>query len=74
MALTDGKAIGIDDYMRTSVPHIYAIGDCTGKMMLAHTAEAQGVVAAETIAGVETLPQRSCAHRRADAAVRARAG
>ncbi|MCQ7029805.1 dihydrolipoyl dehydrogenase, partial [Escherichia coli] len=34
----------------------YAIGDCTGKLMLAHTAEAQGVVAAETIAGAETMP------------------
>jgi dihydrolipoamide dehydrogenase len=49
-------AIDIDDYMRTNVPHIYAIGDCTGKLLLAHTAEAQGVVAAETIAGAETMP------------------
>ncbi|HJE52065.1 MAG TPA: dihydrolipoyl dehydrogenase [Tessaracoccus flavescens] len=54
--LTDRKAIGIDDYMRTNVENIYAIGDCTGKMMLAHTAEAQGVVAAEKIAGHETHP------------------
>ncbi len=53
--LTDRKAIGIDDYMRTNVPHIYAIGDVTGKLQLAHVAEAQGVVAAETIAGAETL-------------------
>lgn len=53
--LTDRKAIGIDDYMRTNVPHIYAIGDVTGKLMLAHVAEAMGVVAAETIAGAETL-------------------
>jgi dihydrolipoamide dehydrogenase len=41
--------------MRTSVPHIYAIGDVTAKLQLAHVAEAQGVVAAETIAGAETL-------------------
>ncbi|AKS30641.1 dihydrolipoyl dehydrogenase [Mycolicibacterium goodii] len=54
--LTDRKAIGIDDYMCTNVPHIYAIGDVTGKLQLAHVAEAQGVVAAETIAGAETLP------------------
>ena len=54
--LTDRGAIEIDDYMRTNVPHIYAIGDCTGKLLLAHTAEAQGIVAAETIAGVETMP------------------
>jgi dihydrolipoamide dehydrogenase len=54
--LTDRGAIEIDDYMRTNVPHIYAIGDCTGKLLLAHTAEAQGVVASETIAGAETMP------------------
>ncbi|OBH15605.1 MULTISPECIES: dihydrolipoyl dehydrogenase [unclassified Mycobacterium] len=55
VALTDRKAIGINDYMITSVGHIYAIGDVTGKLMLAHVAEAMGVVAAETIAGAETL-------------------
>ncbi|MDN5976243.1 dihydrolipoyl dehydrogenase [Acidipropionibacterium jensenii] len=56
VALTDRGAIAIDEYMRTNVPGIYAIGDCTAKLMLAHTAEAQGVVAAETIAGAETMP------------------
>ncbi|MDR0960384.1 MAG: dihydrolipoyl dehydrogenase [Propionibacteriaceae bacterium] len=56
VASTERGAIAIDDYMRTNVPHIYAIGDVTAKLMLAHTAEAQGVVAAETIAGVETMP------------------
>jgi dihydrolipoamide dehydrogenase len=40
--------------MRTNVPHVYAIGDVTAKLQLAHVAEAQGVVAAETIAGAET--------------------
>lgn len=54
--LTDRNGIGIDDYMRTNKPHIYAIGDVTGKLQLAHVAEAMGVVAAETIAGAETLP------------------
>ena len=34
----------------------YAIGDVTGKLMLAHVAEAMGIVAAETIAGAETMP------------------
>ncbi|KRE27803.1 dihydrolipoyl dehydrogenase [Mycobacterium sp. Soil538] len=53
--LTERKAIGIDDYMRTNVSHIYAIGDVTAKLQLAHVAEAMGVVAAETIAGAETL-------------------
>ena len=41
--------------MQTNVSHIYAIGDVTGLLQLAHVAEAQGVVAAETIAGAETL-------------------
>ena len=53
--LTDRGAIAIDDYMRTNVDGIYAIGDVTAKLQLAHVAEAQGVVAAETIAGVETM-------------------
>jgi dihydrolipoamide dehydrogenase len=48
--------IEIDANMRTNVPHIYSIGDCTGKLALAHIASAQGMVAAETIAGVETVP------------------
>ncbi|MFI7668534.1 dihydrolipoyl dehydrogenase [Nocardia sp. NPDC049526] len=48
-------AIAIDDNMRTNVPHIYAIGDVTGKLQLAHVAEAQGVVASETIAGAPTV-------------------
>jgi dihydrolipoamide dehydrogenase len=53
--LTDRGAIEIDDLMRTNVPHIYAIGDVTAKLLLAHTAEAQAVVAAETIGGAETM-------------------
>ncbi|MCQ9342701.1 dihydrolipoyl dehydrogenase [Corynebacterium sp. 153RC1] len=52
--LTDRGAIAIDDEMRTNVPHIFAIGDVTAKLQLAHVAEAQGVVAAEVIAGAET--------------------
>jgi dihydrolipoamide dehydrogenase len=53
--LNEQKGIGIDGLMRTNVPHIYAIGDVTGLLQLAHVAEAQGVIAAETIAGAETL-------------------
>ena len=53
--LSDRKAIAIDGRMHTNVDHIYAIGDVTGLLQLAHVAEAQGVVAAETIAGAETL-------------------
>jgi dihydrolipoamide dehydrogenase len=54
--LTDRGAVDIDEYGRTNVDGVYAIGDCTGKLMLAHTAEAQGVVVAEVIAGAETMP------------------
>ncbi|WP_428342515.1 dihydrolipoyl dehydrogenase [Mycobacterium sp.] len=53
--LTDRKAIAITEYMRTNIDHVYAIGDVTGLLQLAHVAEAQGIVAAETIAGAETL-------------------
>ena len=53
--LTDRGAIAVDARGRTNVDGVYAIGDVTGKLMLAHTAEAMGVVAAETIAGAETL-------------------
>jgi dihydrolipoamide dehydrogenase len=48
--------VEVDEHMRTNVPNIYAIGDCTGKLALAHVASAMGIVAAETIGGVETLP------------------
>ncbi len=48
--------IEIDATMHTNVPNIYAIGDCTGKLMLAHVGSAMALVAAETIAGVETVP------------------
>ena len=53
---TERGAVVIDDHCRTNVDGVYAIGDVTGKLMLAHTAEAQGVVAAETMAGVDTMP------------------
>ncbi|WP_376707647.1 dihydrolipoyl dehydrogenase [Nocardioides alcanivorans] len=53
--LTERGAIDVDARGRTNVPGIYAIGDVTGKMMLAHVAEAMGIVAAETIADVETI-------------------
>nr|WP_239459994.1 dihydrolipoyl dehydrogenase [Nocardioides daejeonensis] len=53
--LTERGAIAVDGRGRTNVEGIYAIGDVTGKMMLAHVAEAMGIVAAETIAGAETI-------------------
>ncbi|WP_026851581.1 dihydrolipoyl dehydrogenase [Glaciibacter superstes] len=53
--LTERGGIAIDDFMRTNVEGVYAIGDVTLKLQLAHVAEAQGIVAAETIAGAETM-------------------
>jgi dihydrolipoamide dehydrogenase len=48
--------VEIDEQMRSSLPGVYAIGDITGKLALAHTASAQGVIAAEAIAGRATEP------------------
>ena len=56
VGVSERGAIEIDDFGRTNVENVYAVGDCTGKMMLAHVAEAMGVVAAETINGAETMP------------------
>jgi dihydrolipoamide dehydrogenase len=47
--------VEVDDRMATNVDGIWAIGDVTGKLLLAHVAQAMGVVAAENIAGVETV-------------------
>ncbi len=55
VALTERGAIAVDLFCRTNVPHIFAIGDVTAQLMLAHAAEAMGVLAAETIAGAETM-------------------
>ena len=47
--------VEIDERMATNVPGIWAIGDVTGQLLLAHVASAQGIVCAEQIAGVETV-------------------
>ncbi len=51
--LRDGSIV-VDECMKTSVPNIYAVGDVTGGKMFAHVAFAEGLVAAENIAGTET--------------------
>ncbi|HZS14464.1 MAG TPA: dihydrolipoyl dehydrogenase [Candidatus Dormibacteraeota bacterium] len=53
---TGKNGITVDPAMRTSVPGVYAIGDCVGPPLLAHAASAEGVVAAEAAAGRETQP------------------
>ena len=50
----DRGFIKIGDKMETNVPNIYAIGDVTGKLALAHVASAQGIIAANGIAGEPT--------------------
>ena len=53
--LSDRGFVEIDERMATNVPGVWAIGDVTGKLMLAHVASAMGIVCAENIAGVETV-------------------
>lgn len=48
---TQGRAIVVDDYLQTSVPGVYAVGDVTGGWMLAHVAFRQGEIAAENALG-----------------------
>jgi dihydrolipoamide dehydrogenase len=53
--ISDRGAIEIDERMATNVPGIWAIGDVTAKLMLAHVGSAQGIICAENIAGAETI-------------------
>ncbi|MCC7360209.1 MAG: dihydrolipoyl dehydrogenase [Anaerolineales bacterium] len=54
----DQRGIGVDDYLRTSVPGVWAIGDATGKSILAHVGMQQGIVAAENIMEAPGTPLR----------------
>jgi len=54
--LTDRKFIEVDGHLSTNVPGIWAIGDVTGKLLLAHVASTQGIHCAESIAGKQTQP------------------
>lgn len=49
------KGVKVDHKMRTNIPNIYAIGDATGQVQLAHVASAQGIVAAKNIMGKESV-------------------
>ena len=53
--LDERGAVAVDERLMTNVPGIWAIGDVTAKLMLAHVGSAQGIVCAENIAGVETV-------------------
>jgi dihydrolipoamide dehydrogenase len=52
--ISDRGMVEIDDKMATNIPGIWAIGDVTAKLMLAHVGSAQGIICAENIAGAET--------------------
>jgi dihydrolipoamide dehydrogenase len=53
---TDSKGfLAVDAQRRTSVPHLYAIGDIAGQPLLAHKGSKEGIVAAEAIAGMKTV-------------------
>jgi dihydrolipoamide dehydrogenase len=52
------RGIAADEHRRTTVPHIYAVGDCAGYWQLAHTAFREGEVAAENASGHEaSMPE-----------------
>jgi dihydrolipoamide dehydrogenase len=55
-----GGWIKVDDYLRTNLPNIYAIGDVTGKILLAHVASHQGEITAENILGSNKVIDYSC--------------
>jgi dihydrolipoamide dehydrogenase len=55
ITIQDGS-IQVDDVMLTNVANVYAIGDVTGKLALAHVASAQAATAVEHMAGLETQP------------------
>jgi dihydrolipoamide dehydrogenase len=53
--ISERGAVEIDERMATNIPGIWAIGDVTAKLMLAHVGSAQGIICAENIAGAETI-------------------
>jgi dihydrolipoamide dehydrogenase len=54
LKISDRGAVEVDDRMATNIPGVWAIGDVTARLMLAHVASAMGIISAENIAGVET--------------------
>ena len=60
---TDRGCIVIDEYCKTNVDGIYAIGDVAGPPMLAHKAEHEAVICVEKLAGEKNVPSRSTSAR-----------
>ena len=59
----DRKGVSVDDRLRTSAEGVYAVGDMTGKVLLAHVATAQGMVAAENACGGDSTMDYSAVPR-----------
>jgi len=57
---TERGRILVNEHLETAVPGVYAIGDCAGKIMLAHTAYAMGELAAENAMGEQKVYDPSC--------------
>jgi dihydrolipoamide dehydrogenase len=53
--ISERSFVEVNEKMQTNVPGIWAIGDVTGKLMLAHVGSAMGIICAEHIAGHETV-------------------
>jgi dihydrolipoamide dehydrogenase len=53
---TEKGYVTVDPYQRTNVPGVWAIGDVTPTVWLAHVASAEGIVAAEAMAGLQARP------------------
>lgn len=52
--ITERGFVSVNERMETNIDGVFAIGDVTGKLLLAHVASAQGVLAVESIAGMES--------------------
>ena len=69
----EGTSLRVDERYQTSIPHVYAIGDVSSKVQLAHMASAQGTAFAELLCGGESLVDLqvvpSCIYSRPEIAV-----
>lgn len=69
----NGSSIRVDERYQTSIPHIYAIGDVSSRVQLAHVATAQGAACADMLCGRENLVDMkvipSCIYSRPEIAV-----
>ena len=56
VVLDEKGFVQVDERMTTNVPGIWAVGDVTGKLLLAHVASAQGILCADAMVGKDTQP------------------